>query len=759
MNNFAVSACFAVIAQAFMQCASIAASVMPIFQNDTAANTLSFNDTFGHNVLVGSYNPATGAWMAPVGSVSIGYTFTGGLISCVGSPVTGSGTIGCTIAGTPGGVPYFASGSTWASSGVLQTNQIVLGGGTGGPSTPVGLGTTTQVLHGNAAGAPSFGPITSADLLAVLGSPPAIGGGTPGAGSFSTLSASGTVSGSGFNGFLSSPPQIGSVAPNAGSFTTLSASGIASLENSLLGSQGALNPFAGPYPAFLYGIGGTGFYNGANTLATNAFYNPNGNLTIANQYPYGMLSTAVAGSFTTGSNRGPCVNGFTAPSQVGFFGIENGAVAHCSAADSQPLMTSAAGTFTATTFTPTTPIAQSASVFAAVGMWVRSSDVPAFNGQITSFTVNGSNQITLITVSNWYQEGQGGVAGTPAGSTLYMNPQDKIWASLGATYLNRFQVTGTVSSGSNVITAVSDTSQVYPGGQFLQTATNLFPSKTWVVSKTANTITVNANATGNLVGETLNISTGTSMEHSVSREIDLFHIGTASISPSYVSGAGATTNGTFDITGVTNVASLYPNMSLRSNVNLGQEVTILSVNIGASSIKVSQKATGTGAITYQAYSRFDEGGAGEDCATLGQPGNTCFNQRGQVDTGYRSSGAGTASFMVQPDSMTGNANLNGFLVDQTLGVNVNPFNLTNTNKTVSLWHIDQFGNDFAQGLVLNPVTIANLQTCNAGVKGLVRYVSDTVASGAAVWHGAVVGGGATTVNSFALCTGAAWQYE
>jgi hypothetical protein len=56
-----------------------------------------------------------------------------------------------------------------------------------------------------------------------LASPPAIGGSSAGAGAFTTLSASSTVSGTGFSTYLASPPAIGGSAPAAGAFTTLSA--------------------------------------------------------------------------------------------------------------------------------------------------------------------------------------------------------------------------------------------------------------------------------------------------------------------------------------------------------------------------------------------------------------------------------------------------------------------------------------------------------------------------------------------------------
>ena len=52
-----------------------------------------------------------------------------------------------------------------------------------------------------------------------------IGNTTPAAGAFTTLSASSTVSGTGFSTYLASPPAIGGTAPAAGSFTNLSYTG------------------------------------------------------------------------------------------------------------------------------------------------------------------------------------------------------------------------------------------------------------------------------------------------------------------------------------------------------------------------------------------------------------------------------------------------------------------------------------------------------------------------------------------------------
>ena len=60
-----------------------------------------------------------------------------------------------------------------------------------------------------------------------LSSPPPIGNSTPSTGAFTTLSATSTISGTGFTNYLASPPAIGGTAANTGQFTLLSAGGAA----------------------------------------------------------------------------------------------------------------------------------------------------------------------------------------------------------------------------------------------------------------------------------------------------------------------------------------------------------------------------------------------------------------------------------------------------------------------------------------------------------------------------------------------------
>jgi microcystin-dependent protein len=64
--------------------------------------------------------------------------------------------------GTSGGIPYFNSTSTMASSGVLGANQIVLGGGASASPTSLTCAASTTVVHGGTP--PTCSQIVAADI-------------------------------------------------------------------------------------------------------------------------------------------------------------------------------------------------------------------------------------------------------------------------------------------------------------------------------------------------------------------------------------------------------------------------------------------------------------------------------------------------------------------------------------------------------------------------------------------------------------------
>ena len=167
-----------------------------------------------------SAGAGTPTWATPTtGTVtSVGQTFTGGLISVAGSPITSSGTLALTVAGTSGGVPYFSSASTWASSAALAANALVIGGGAGvaPATTTTGTGVVTAlgtnvgtagafVVNGGALGTPSSGTVTNLTGTASINIDGTVGATTPTTGVFTTVVAN-TSAG------------VGAIAPTATNF-------------------------------------------------------------------------------------------------------------------------------------------------------------------------------------------------------------------------------------------------------------------------------------------------------------------------------------------------------------------------------------------------------------------------------------------------------------------------------------------------------------------------------------------------------------
>ena len=182
------------------------------FKPQAAAGTYNWNwpitaGTAGQVLTSQGGGSTAMTWTTPtVGTVTtVGWT--GGLIS-VANPTT---TPAFTVAGTSGGIPYFSGATTWASSGLLAANALVIGGGAG--TAPATTTTGTGVLTALGVNVGSAGAFVT--FNGALGSPSS-------AGTIPAFTLGGTISGGGnqINNVI-----IGTTMPLAGSFTTLNTSG------------------------------------------------------------------------------------------------------------------------------------------------------------------------------------------------------------------------------------------------------------------------------------------------------------------------------------------------------------------------------------------------------------------------------------------------------------------------------------------------------------------------------------------------------
>ncbi len=168
--------------------------------------TTSFGNVTLTNVTISSVSTAITPAQGGTGLVTIP----------ANNVILGNGTSNVTVVapGTSGNV-LTSNGTTWSSSTISAASVSA-------------AGSTTQVQYNNAGAFAGSANLTfnGTTLTAAGLSGPhngTVGATTPSTGSFTTLAASSTVSGTGFSTYLASPPAIGGTAPASGAFTTLTA--------------------------------------------------------------------------------------------------------------------------------------------------------------------------------------------------------------------------------------------------------------------------------------------------------------------------------------------------------------------------------------------------------------------------------------------------------------------------------------------------------------------------------------------------------
>jgi hypothetical protein len=127
--------------------------------NATQAIGVGSTPSFGSagQFLTSQGSAASPTWTSGGTGTVTSVGWTGGIVSVA----TATTTPAFTIAGTSGGIVYFNSASTWASSAALTQYGVVYGGGAGAAPVATAAGTTGQFLGANTGAAPTWQSVSA----------------------------------------------------------------------------------------------------------------------------------------------------------------------------------------------------------------------------------------------------------------------------------------------------------------------------------------------------------------------------------------------------------------------------------------------------------------------------------------------------------------------------------------------------------------------------------------------------------------------
>ncbi len=349
--------------------------------------------------------------------------FTGGLVS-VANPTT---TPAFTVAGTSGGLVYFSSATTWASSGAMASGQFVLGGGAGAaPTTSFSIVTVakggTGLASGTSGGVLAYtasGTLASSGALTV--GLPVIGGG---AGAVPTV---GTRSGN-TTQYVTTTGTL-----TSGDCVKIDASGNFIANGSACGGGGGSSAFnditsgTNTTAAMVVGAGASMDFTAGNLIVPPSFAGTClGLTTISSSSVLSMNATCAGYAATAGSNTFGVTNNFTQSSTLasinisgctanppsamasgGVFCITTGAFGFYNNANTEMFATYEGSGFSA----PTAPTAGRCAFWGAVFTLSQDSDCSFATDTLTVTKIIGSTSITDsgLTATRMVFAGTGGL--------------------------------------------------------------------------------------------------------------------------------------------------------------------------------------------------------------------------------------------------------------------------------------------------------------------------------------------------------------